>query len=264
MNEKICIVKHVEDEGPGLLGDFFQCLGWEISLVEPYRGDAFPETLDSIAGVVVLGGPMNVYEEDDYPFLKEETTFIRHVLNEEIPYLGICLGGQLLAKACGAPVTKLPRREMGWYHVRLTPEGLRDGLFRGVPKDTVVFQWHEDTFAIPAGGALLGTSRLCANQAFRVGNSAYGLQFHMEVTPEMIRCWSVKEGPAVRLKKIEDETEKWHERLWEQGETIFANFQRIIESARRVRRTIALFADARRRRPVHLWWNPEKRALLGQ
>ena len=133
MDGRIYCVKHVEDEGPGLIGEFFRDLGVEVAELNLHRGDRLPESLESTAGVVVLGGPMNVYEEEAYPFLKEEDLFIRRVLREEVPFLGICLGGQLLAKACGGAVTKSPYKEIGWYEVELTREGRRDSLFRGLP-----------------------------------------------------------------------------------------------------------------------------------
>jgi len=120
MNEKVCVVKHVEDEGPGLIGDYFARLGWDLAVIEVFRGDPLPESFDSVAGVVVLGGPMNVYEEEAYPFLRLEEQFIKKVLAEEVPFLGVCLGGQLLAKACGATVTRSPHEEKGWFEVQMT------------------------------------------------------------------------------------------------------------------------------------------------
>jgi len=228
VNGEIYIVKHVEDEGPGLLGEYFQTLGWGTTTIELYRGDALPENLDSVAAVVILGGPMNVYEEEKYPFLGSEDRFIKQVLREEVPFLGICLGAQLLAKACGAPVTKSPNREIGWFEVQLTEAGKRDGLFRGLPDTLAVFQWHEDTFAIPQGASLLATSALCRNQAFRKGKSAYGLQFHLEATPEMIRAWA-KDEALLDLKGADGEGEEHRaDLLREQAGRVFENFRMLM------------------------------------
>lgn len=263
MNEKIYIIKHVEDEGPGLLGDFFRHLGWESVLVELYRGEALLYDLESPAGVIVLGGPMNVYQEEDYPFLKMEDQFIRKMLKEEVPLLGICLGAQLLAKACGARVHKSPWKEIGWYEVELTREGQRDALFRGLGRDLCVFQWHEDTFEIPKGGALLATADPCPNQAFKVGPSAYGLQFHVEVTLDMVKVWAEKERQAVSPARLEREGAALRGRLETQAQTIFANFQRRVESALRVKKTVDLFVGVKEKRKTELWWSQEKRTLIG-
>jgi GMP synthase-like glutamine amidotransferase len=228
---KIYVGEHTEDEGPGLLGEFFQGLGWDLVRLALYRGDELPENLDSAAGVVILGGPMNVYEEEEYPFLKEEDMFIKKVLREEIPFLGTCLGAQLLARACGAAVTKSPHREIGWYDVELTEEGRRDSLFRGLGPTLPVFQWHEDTFALPDGAVLLASGKVCRHQAFRVGRRAYGLQFHMEVTADMVKAWSGKEGPAVDAGRIEKEGAALRARFEDQARLMFDNFRRAMESA---------------------------------
>jgi len=234
LSGEIYVIKHAEDEGPGLLGAYFQDLGWELKAVELHRGDQLPEDLRSAAGVVMLGGPMNVYEEELYTFLKLEDGFIRRVLGEGVPFLGICLGAQLLAKACGAPVTKSLHKEIGWFEVRLTQEGVADSLFRGLPDLLTVFQWHEDTFAIPEGAALLATSGSCRNQAFRVGDSAYGLQFHVEVTPEMIAAWSKGEA-AIDARPINGESAGRPADFEASAGRLFENFRRLMESTARVK-----------------------------
>ena len=132
---------------------------------------------------------MNVYEEDRYPFLKDEDLFIKEAIQRGKSVLGICLGAQLIAKALGAKVFKAPVKEIGWYDVSLTRIGLRDPLFSILPKTFPVFQWHEDTFEIPKAGKLIATSNSIPHQAFRYGEKVYGLQFHIEVTEEMIQEW---------------------------------------------------------------------------
>jgi GMP synthase-like glutamine amidotransferase len=184
----VLIIKHVEIEGPGLIED---CLRqektpYQILILEP--GLPLPK-LDNLSHIVILGGPMNVYEEDRYPFLKDEDLFIKESIQRGKFVLGICLGAQLIAKALGARVIKSPAREIGWYDVSLTRIGAVDPLFSHLPKTFSVFQWHEDTFEMPHGATLITTSSLVPYQAFRYGDNAYGLQFHLEVTGEMIREW---------------------------------------------------------------------------
>jgi GMP synthase (glutamine-hydrolysing) len=262
MNEQILVVKHVEDEGPGLLGDYFTDLGWDVNLIEAFRGDNPPANLDDLSGVVILGGPMNVYEEEAYPFLRSEERFIKRVLSEEVPFLGVCLGGQLLAKACGARVTRSPHEEKGWFEVKLTSAGLRDSLFRGLPDKLSVFQWHQDTFAVPETADLLATSQLCRNQAFRIGNAAYALQFHLEMTPEMVRSWAEAES-AVDVGLIEEEGANRWLGFREQSTIVLGNFQRLMESSGRVKRTVRLFVETPQSRSPHLWWSREDRTLRG-
>lgn len=263
MEGKICVVKHTENEGPGLLGEHFARLGWDVVVLDVFRGDPLPESLDSVAGVVILGGPMNVYEEKEHPFLEAEERFIRKVLSEEVPFLGICLGGQLLAKSCKAAVTRSAHEEKGWFDVELTKAGRQDMLFRGLPGTLPVFQWHQDTFAPPEGSVLLATADLCRNQAFRMGAAAYGLQFHPEMTPEMVRSWA-EEEPTVDAGPITLKDEGHWAGYKERSSAVFENFRRLMESSMRVKRTVRLFVEAPQKTPARLWWDLKGKALLGQ
>ncbi len=266
MAETITIIKHVREEGPGILGECFREGGRETGTIDLYAGDVFPEDLDTVAAVVMLGGPMNVYEEKKYPFLAPEDAFIKRVLAKDIPFLGICLGAQLLAKACGAGVTKAFRKEVGWNEVAFTADGKRDPLFRGLPAILPVFQWHEDTFSIPEGAFLLATGDDCRNQAFRVGNAAYGLQFHVEVTPEMATAWleTIGEEPQEdRVGKTTAPDDGYLHSFRRRGQTLAANFLRIVESNARVRRVVHRFVDSPARQSTELWWSVEKKTLVG-
>lgn len=182
------IIKNIDIEGPGRLGKYFESKGMRLDSVELQNGEKIPDVLDDYGLITILGGPMNVYEEDKYPFLKDEDRLIKDAIKREIPILGICLGAQLIAKAAGAKVSANHIKEIGWYDISLTEDGLADPLFKGQGRVFPVFQWHGDTFSIPEGGLLLAGSKLCKNQAFKIG-SAYGFQFHVEVTFEMIKDW---------------------------------------------------------------------------
>ncbi len=184
----IAVFMHVENEGPGTLGTFLESHGAGLVPVNLFAGDPVPTDPSRFSAVISMGGPMNVYEEDQYPWLKDEDAFLRKAIEADIPVIGVCLGAQLIAKASGARVTKSPEQEIGWGKIALTDAGLNEPLFAGLPGDMDVFQWHGDMFEIPAGGSLLARSTACPNQALRYRN-ALGLQFHVEVTPEVLSRW---------------------------------------------------------------------------
>jgi len=186
----ILCIKHIDIEGPGTLGDYLRERDFHVHEINLAAGDHLPSDLSNLDAVISLGGPMNVYEEQKYPFLAEEDVFLKDVIKEGIPLLGICLGAQLVAKASGAAIRKSPVKEVGFTEVLLTDEGSRDALFRGLSKTLNVFQWHEDTFDLPPGACLLAAGPDCYQQAFRVGRAAYGIQFHLEVTHVDIGLWA--------------------------------------------------------------------------
>ena len=188
MGNNVLMLKHIAIEGGGTIEEYLLSKGHKIDRRELQDGDSVPSKLDYDA-IIILGGPMNVYEEDKYPFLKDEDKLIKEAIKKEIPTLGICLGAQLIAKAAGAKVSKNKVKEIGCYKVNLTEAGKNDPVFKGLGESFDVFQWHGDTFGIPENGNLLATAELCTNQALRVGKYIYGLQFHMEVTDKMIYEW---------------------------------------------------------------------------
>ncbi len=196
MKRTILILEHTKSEGPGTIADFFSGR-YDLLTIKLWDKDPLPAALDNIAAVAAMGGPMNVYEEEKYPFLKAENEFIKEVVASGIPYLGVCLGAQLLAKACGAKVKKNSVKEIGWSEVLVTPEGRQDNVFSLLPAKFTVFQWHEDTFEIPKNSSRLAFSGDCDNQAFVAGEKAYGLQFHVEATENMVKEWFGKENDAV-------------------------------------------------------------------
>lgn len=185
---RLLVLQHVDCEHPGALGEAAAERGIELEIRELDRGDAIPDPR-RYDGLVVLGGPMNVDEEEAHPWLAPEKEAIRAAVEAELPYLGICLGAQLLARALGAAVYPAAAPEVGVGEVRLTAAAADDPLFAGLPDPLPCLQWHGDTFDLPPGAILLATSEACRHQAFRVGPLAWGLQFHVEATPAMAREW---------------------------------------------------------------------------
>lgn len=158
-----------------------------------YRGDPLPEPED-VSALIVLGGSMGANDDDSHPFLAGLKSFIVRAVEGGIPFLGICLGGQLLAEVTGGRVVSGRWEEVGTLPVALSPQGLEDRLFRGVAEDFVSFHWHHDSFDLPDEGVLLASSAACPHHAFRVGACAWGLQFHPEVTEGIIRDWCALDG----------------------------------------------------------------------
>ena len=195
------IIKHIRTEGPGTIGDYLKDNGISFRLIELWRGIRLPDDLREISAVISLGGPMNVYEEKEYPFLAEENRFIKQLIEQEVPFLGVCLGAQLLAKAAGAKVYKAPVREIGWFKVRLTPEGEKDPFFDDVGDELDVFQWHGDTFDVPKGAKLLAKGDQVPNQVIKVGERAYGVQFHLEVDETVLKKWF--SDPKIRKRYLD-------------------------------------------------------------
>lgn len=226
---KAIVLMHEKTEGPGTLGEFLKLNNVEVEIVKLYDGDMIPVEFDAIDMIISMGGPMNVYQEEEYPFLKSETRFLRRAIDESKPVMGICLGAQMIAKACDAKVYKGPVKEVGWCQVRLTEDGMGDLLFSGLPELLEVFQWHEDTFDIPAEGKLLATSMECPHQALRHKN-AYGLQFHVEVTKEILSAWFDESEEKTEILSRFDEIENL---LNDQAQKMYRNFLSLAEACPR-------------------------------
>jgi GMP synthase (glutamine-hydrolysing) len=186
----VYVLQHVPHESLGSLADEFRSVGVSWREVNLYAEalTAPPWDWNDVAGLVVLGGPMNVDEVAEYPFLGREVSWLREAHGRELPVLGICLGAQLLAKSLGARVYPNRVKEIGWYDIDLTAPA-DDALFGTLRSRQLVFQWHGDTFDLPAGAVQLARSELCEQQAFRFGPRAYGLQFHVEITADMVEQW---------------------------------------------------------------------------
>lgn len=186
----VLFLQNITLEGPGLIGTFLDKRNISYHVSDLYTGADVPTQPADYCAVVALGGPMNADDDDKYPYLTDEKKLLRECVDANIPVLGICLGAQLLARALGAQVYKNNASEIGWLDVNLTPAGHTSLLLKGLGSPLPVFQWHGDTFDIPAGGQHLAESAVCVNQAFSTGPTAFGLQFHLEVTCSNAANWA--------------------------------------------------------------------------
>jgi GMP synthase (glutamine-hydrolysing) len=226
---KILVIMHVESEGPGTLGTFLESQGAQLQTARLYAGEDLPQDVAGLAAVISMGGPMNVYDEATYPFLRSETVFLERALDADIPILGVCLGSQMIARAAGARVRLGAVKEVGWGTVTLSDGGASDAFFRGLPGTFDVFQWHEDMFEIPAGGTLLASSEICPHQAFSYHN-ALGLQFHVEVTADILERWFA-DSPEHPVTEIRERYHEVKSELDQNARQIYRNFvDRIAET----------------------------------
>jgi GMP synthase-like glutamine amidotransferase len=187
MRNPILILQHFWCETPGVFLDVLNERGIPTKTVRGFMGETYPSDLFAYSGVIAMGGPMGVYEEDRYPWLRQEDALLKSAIQQDMPTLGVCLGSQLIAKAAGAEVKPGPRKEIGWYPLTLNPEARQDPLWQSFPPTFEAFEWHGDIFSLPPGAVPLASSALYPHQAFRIGRRVYGLLFHLEVTDTMVK-----------------------------------------------------------------------------
>jgi GMP synthase (glutamine-hydrolysing) len=199
MADTLLVLQHIACEPPAAFEDELRDRGLDLVRVELDEGEEIPA--GDFAAIVVMGGPMGAYEADAHPWLAGEKRYIREAVESDVPVWGVCLGAQLLAASLGARVYKGPEAEVGLLPVELTEAAADDPVFTGMPPSFPTLQWHGDTFDLPEGATLLAHSPAYRNQAFRVGRS-YGLQFHVEVTPELAAEWGEVPAYAESLEAI--------------------------------------------------------------
>ncbi len=196
------LLQHVAFEGPGAISRAIIDSGADLTVLRMDRGDPVPPSsaaVTDLAGLVVMGGPMSVH--DDLAWLADERALLRQAVEAGRPVLGVCLGAQQLAAALGASVTKGPAPECGVGEVHLTTEAFSDPVFGPAPTPLPCMHWHGDTFALPEGAVRLAGNAAYENQAFRIGDRAYGLQFHVEVTASLVAHWGPHLPPGVFLRE---------------------------------------------------------------
>jgi len=184
--ESVWVLQHTPSETLGTIEGALRGHRIEFQSIETYVTKPVPGEMAGKAGLIVMGGPMGVYEQAKYPFLRDEMRLIESALAMGRPVLGVCLGSQLLAAVLGAEVKKGERKELGWHVVTLAEFAAQDPLFAGVRPEFWPFHWHGDVFSLPKQAIGLASSRQTPCQAFRYGKNAYGILFHLEVTREQI------------------------------------------------------------------------------
>jgi GMP synthase (glutamine-hydrolysing) len=198
---RVLVCQHIACEPPGVLEEVIRERGWELTRLELDEGDPLPGPGEFDA-VVVMGGPMGAYEGAEHPWMAAELELLASEVAAGTPVFGVCLGAQLLAASLGARVFRGPVPEVGVLAVELTAEGRVDPVSGGLPASFPALQWHSDTFELPDDAVLLASSPAYPNQAFRVGEAAYGVQFHLEVTDAMAAEWGRVPAYAAALEAV--------------------------------------------------------------
>lgn len=233
MEKEILIVKNTTEEGPGLLENLLIECNISYHIADLQKGEPFPG-VENFKAVVVLGGPYSANDENQKMAI--ELQRIREILAARIPYLGICLGLQTLVKAAGGTVVQSPVKEVGfrgpdhdYFTVELTPEGMRDRLFKGLGHSLKVFHLHGETVGLTHGMTLLGAGKYCRNQIVRIGANAYGLQCHFELTESMFETWISEDPDLMQLDShaLRADLKAIQSAYTQTGRQLFLNFLEI-------------------------------------
>jgi GMP synthase (glutamine-hydrolysing) len=212
----VLAVIHGEKVRAGIFGDVLRQRGHQLEEWSLAWDVPPPRPLDAYGAVLVFGGAMHADQDDHHPWLREENFILQRLLGLGMPLLGVCLGAQLLAKASHAGVRPADTAEIGWHPVELTDSAAEDPIFARLPRRFHAFQWHYYTYDLPAGAHELASSDVCT-QAFRLGERAWGIQFHAEVNRETIESWvtaderEVPAEPDVLLAETSERLPAWNE-----------------------------------------------------
>jgi GMP synthase-like glutamine amidotransferase len=187
---RVLVVQNFDGTGLGQVGAALDEIGAEIDLRKVHLGDGLPPNASGHDAAVILGGGQNALSDEAFPYIPVLLELARDFEGKDKAVLGICLGGQLLARAFGGVNQIGGATEFGWCPVSLTDEGATDPVLKGLPRSFQIFQWHDDTFSLPPSAAHLASSGVAANQAFRIGRATYGIQFHFEADQRLVQEWN--------------------------------------------------------------------------
>ena len=182
----VLVLQHADPEHPGLIADAVQEIGGLLEIVRCDLGQPVPESLDDYDGLIIMGGPQSVYEEDRFPYLRDEKRLARQAIDNNIPLIGVCLGSQIIADVLGSEVLPSGGVEIGWKPVTRSREAAADPVLSALPDAFTPLHWHGDVYDLPDGAILIGSSEMTPCQGFIYGETTYALLFHLEMTEPQI------------------------------------------------------------------------------
>ncbi len=228
------VLQHFHENPPGRVGNLLDKHMIPYDLIHVGQ-DSLPNP-SAYGAIIVLGGTQHLYNKSQYPYTTHEEIYIHRAIEDRVPYLGMCLGGQLLANTFKASIRKLPKEHIGFLRIEFTEAGQTDPLYSGLPGYQLAFQWHEDCFELPLGSVSLAHHEDSANQAFRYLDSSYGLQYHIELTQDMLDMWLhdpslkkefIDEYGTERYEQVEREAVELYPTYASHAQTLVENFLRI-------------------------------------
>ena len=203
---RIHVLQHVSYEGPGFIEEWIKEKNHSLTFTKFYENYTKPD-ISRIDWLIIMGGPMGIYDEDKYPWLSSEKILIKSAIDAGKIILGICLGAQLIASCLNKKVFPNMYKEIGWFKIKATPEAKENKLFDFFPEETKVFHWHGDTFDLPADAIHIAASDACKNQAFVYKEKIIGLQFHLEITESLLKEMKTHgSSELIKDKFIQSET----------------------------------------------------------
>lgn len=216
----VLVFQHTLDEDAATLGQALSLRGHRLHVVRLYAGDAVPPDLDDVDGILSMGGPMNVDEAHQHPWITDELRYLKAAHEAGVPIVGVCLGEQFIAAALGGKVEAMPGPEVGWLNVQLAFPGTTDPIFAGIGWDTVQFHLHgQHVSQLPPGATLLASSKACKVQAFKVGQTTYGFQYHFE--------WDLKALEVVAGDGLVAKAGSSAQALMQQAQDHYAAYRRL-------------------------------------
>jgi len=229
-SKPVIIIQHAPHEHAAALGRALQSQGTSCRVIHTYQGEHLPERT-SVAGVISLGGPMGANDEGLHPWILPEIELLKKCALNQLPIVGICLGGQLLAKALGGKVERNHTKELGWLPIEVNRTGKADPILSAGGENPTVYHWHNDTFFLPAEAELLASSPGCGRQAYKIGDQIYGFQFHPETDNRLVQEWLMTDEAEEEVKSsfqifgshsIQDcKTQRDEAKHWELSSLVF-------------------------------------------
>ena len=235
--KRVLVLQHADPEHPGLILEALRDVGAQVKTIRTDLAQPAPPSLDAYAGLIIMGGPQSVYEEDKYPYLRAEKQLAREAIDNNIPLLGVCLGSQVIADVLGSGVHPGPAPELGWKPVKRAPEAANNPILSALPETFTPLHWHGDIYDLPKGATPIGSSEMTATQGFSYNQNVYALLFHLEMTHQQINMMVAQFPDDVRRANLEPsdllaETPARAEALREAAINVFGRWSNLLLSER--------------------------------